>query len=410
MVMRVGAFALSLGLLWKIPKTGIKHPAKPWAIVILCIMALQLFWHPYLSSLTAGVAQCLMYLAILAPLFWVTRLELNDRDFRWLIYLMWGFHTASSIVGVLQIYYPETVRFAVSSVVTEGAFEGEQLKIILANGTAIFRPSGLSDVPGGAASSGFYALLLGTGIALQERNLLFRLFAIASVGAGLFCIYLSQVRSTLIMSLLCLLVIALVLIQLKRVWQVISMVGTAIVVAIATTSWAMTIGGNMTADRFLSLIAESPDTVVYQSRGHFLEATITELLPQFPLGAGLGRWGMINSYFGDNLNPITQPLWVEIQWTGWLLDGGIPLIIAYSGALIAACFGVWQVVSNRQSSLQLWGAIILAYNIGAVALTFNYPIFISQSGMEFWLLNATLFVAAQNSHRQHIVVSNLARR
>ena len=37
---------------------------------------------------------------------------------------------------------------------------------------------------------------------------------------------------------------------------------------------------------------------------------------------------------------------------------------------------------------------MLAYDVGAVALTFNYPLFIGQGGMEFWLLNAALFTAA----------------
>lgn len=269
-VLRVGAFALSLGLLFKVPKTGMKHPAKRWAIVVLCIMALQLFWHPYLNSPLAGIAQCLMYLAILAPLFWVTRLELDEADFRWLIYLLWGFHTLSSIVGVLQIYYPEFVQFAVSSQIEEGAFGGDQLRITLASGLKVYRPSGLSDVPGGAANSGFYALLFGTGIALQQRNLIFRLLGLFSVPIGLFCIYLSQVRSVLILSLVCLVVIGLVLLQLKRFWQFTAMSGAAVTIVAVTTSWAARIGGDATVERFMSLLAESPDQVFYRNRGGFL--------------------------------------------------------------------------------------------------------------------------------------------
>lgn len=399
-LLRVAAFGLSLGFLVKVPKVGIKHPAKPWAIVVLCIMVLQLFWHPYISSVTSGVAQCSMYLAILAPLFWVSRLDLEENDFRWLIYLFWGIHALSSIVGVLQIYYPDLVQFAVSSRVEQNAFDGDNLKITLANGLSIYRPSGLTDVPGGAATSGFYALLLGTGIALQAKNLIFRVLAGLSIPIGLFCIYLSQVRSTLILSLVCLVVIALVLLQLKRFSQFTSMVCVGILIAIITTSWAVNVGGEMTSERFLSLINESPDTVVYQNRGLFLEETVNEIIPKYPLGAGLGRWGMINSYFGSNYNPLTHPIWVEIQWTGWALDGGIPLIIAYSGALVAACIGAWRVVNQRGSSLQLWGAIIFAYNIGAIAITFNYPLFLSQTGMEFWLINTALFVSVQSAHKQ----------
>ncbi|MDE3126458.1 MAG: hypothetical protein KGL38_00560, partial [Gemmatimonadota bacterium] len=46
-------------------------------------------------------------------------------------------------------------------------------------------------------------------------------------------------------------------------------------------------------------------------------------------------------------------------------------------------------------SLSLWGAVILAYSIGALAFTFSYPVFLSQTGMEFWFLNAVLFAVAR---------------
>ncbi|MBD2367571.1 hypothetical protein H6G63_12140 [Leptolyngbya sp. FACHB-402] len=366
----------------------------------MCIMMLQFFWHPYLSSIPAGAAQCLMYLAILAPLFWVSRLDLKERDFLWLVYLLWGFHVLSSIVGVLQVYYPEIFQFAISSNIEEGAFGGEHLKIVIANGLILYRPTGLTDLPGGAATSGFYALLLGTGIALQQGHLIFRLLGVISVPIGLFCIYLSQIRSIFILALVCLAVTALILLQLKRLWHLTAMIGAGILIAIATTTWAMSVGGSVTSERFLSLITEPPDAVLYQNRGIFLEETITKIIPQYPLGAGLARWGMMNNYFGNQLNPLTQPIWAEIQWTGWVLDGGIPLVIAYSGALIAACVAVWRIISDRRSSLQLWGAIILAHNIGAIAITFNYVPFMSQTGMDFWLINSALCVSAA-THIKH---------
>lgn len=406
-VLRVATFVLSLGLLWKAPKTGCKHPAQPWALAVLGIMALELFWHPYHSSTLAAIAQCVMYLAVLAPLFWVSRLEISDRNFRGLIYLLWGFHTLSSIVGVLQVYNPELFQFTVSSIVEGNQHQGANLKITLANGLYIYRPSGLSDVPGSAAMSGFYALLFGMGMALQERNPIVRLLSVLSVPIGLFCIFLSQVRSLLILSLVCLLVIALVLIQLRRFWQAGIMLGGGAIISSFTMRWASAIGGEELVDRFAKLISDSPDKVFYQNRGVFLEHTVIELLPQYPFGAGLGRWGMINNYFGNHFNPLTQPIWAEIQWTGWVLDGGIPLVIAYSGAIVAACFGVWQVIHHQHSPMQLWGIIIFAYNIGAIVITFNYPLFIGQGGMEFWLLNAALLVAARSSHRIHATALGL---
>ena len=134
------------------------------------------------------------------------------------------------------------------------------------------------------------------------------------------------------------------------------------------------------------------------SRGFFLEQTVKELLPQYPFGAGLGRWGMMNQYFGENSNPQTESIWVEIQWTGWLLDGGVPLILAYCAALGAAFWVAWKISRDRQfDRLSLWASLLFAYNLAALAMTFDYPLFIGQSGLEFWLLNACLFAAYFNA-------------
>jgi hypothetical protein len=50
--------------------------------------------------------------------------------------------------------------------------------------------------------------------------------------------------------------------------------------------------------------------------------------------------------------------------------------------------------------------LIFAYNIGAIAITFNYALFIGQGGMEFWLLNSSLFVAGYYSWREHTEAFN----
>jgi hypothetical protein len=395
MLMRGTAFGASL-LLWVgLRQKGSPHPAKPWAIAVLILMALQLFWHPHLNSPMAGTAQCLMYLSILGPLFWASRLRLTFDSFRWLVFILWGFHTLSALVGVLQVYYPNAFHFAISSKVRNSVYGADQFLIMLANGQLIHRPSGLTDIPGAAAQSGFYALLLGIGIALVERNLLVRLLGVASIPLGFLCIYLSQVRSILVLSIVCLIVLVLMLLRLGKFWQFALLLASISAIAMLTFSWASSVGGDATIERLATLISDRPDTIYYQNRGVFLEETFLTLLPEFPLGAGLGRWGMMYSYFGDFYNPLTYPIWAEIQWTGWLLDGGLPMMIAYPGALLLACYGAWQVAMNRWvAKLQIWGAIVLAYNVGAIAITFNYPLFMSQMGMEFWLINTVLFVAA----------------
>ena len=65
----------------------------------------------------------------------------------------------------------------------------------------------------------------------------------------------------------------------------------------ASFMWAAAIGGKAIEDRFSSLIDTGLFDTFQQTRGLFLDYTIRELLFQYPLGAGLGRWGMMQVYF-----------------------------------------------------------------------------------------------------------------
>lgn len=405
--MRVATFALSLFLLVRLRGSGPKHPATGLAILVLLIMVASFCFHPSVNSLLAGAGQCAMYAAILGPLFWVRHLKITPKGFQLLIFLIWGFHTVSASFGVLQVYFPGRFQPYISTAIQNTGLGVEGLMITLANGVSVPRPMGLTDTPGGAAMAGFYALLLGVGIALRERNPLLRIAGMGSGAIGLFCIYLSQVRSILVFSGICLVCLAVVLFRQGNFGRLTIMTVGISALVVTTFSWAVMVGGESTLARLSSLVSDRADAVYQQNRGHFLEDTINILLPQYPLGAGLGRWGMMNAYFGDKSNPLSQPIWVEIQWTGWLLDGGVPLILAYVAALAQACRAAWIIaIRHKLDDFALWGGLIFAYNIGALAITFNYPLFIGQGGMEFWLLNTSLFVAGYYSWREHTEAFN----
>ena len=67
---------------------------------------------------------------------------------------------------------------------------------------------------------------------------------------------------------------------------------------------------------------------------------------------------------------------------------------------MTAFLAAWRISqSPGRDALPVWAAVILAYDIGALAVTFNYALFISQGGMEFWLLNAVIFTAAAYQQR-----------
>lgn len=395
---RIAAFAVGLFLLvWLPTAERKKHPATMPAMIILAIMLLQFCLNPYINSVTAGLAQGGMYLAILSPLFWVRGLKITPTAFESLMFLMWGINTLSAVVGVLQVYYPDKFQLSLSTVIKNNPFGGEDLLITLANGQEAYRPMGLTDVPGGAANAGFYALLFGVVIALKHKNPILRMAGVASGGLGLFCIYLTQIRSVLVLATIAMVFLAIVLLRTGQIARATTMLTGVTALFTGTFFWAIAIGGQSTLKRISSLFSSSPQEIYQQNRGYFLQDTIDKLLPKYPLGAGLGRWGMINKYFGDNTDLVSQPIYVEIQWTAWLLDGGVPLILAYVFTIYWACQTAWNIAINRQlGDFALWGALIFAYDIGVLAITFNYPIFMSQGGMEFWLLNTALFVAANH--------------
>jgi hypothetical protein len=397
-ILRIGSFGLSLYLLATIGSKSVDYPNKLPVYGIITILILSLCFNSTLNSIPAGLAQIAMYLAILAPVFWASRLPFSETGFRNLLIIIWIFQSISSLVGLLQVYFPGQFQFQLSSVIENSIYGGENLKIVLANGASVYRPSGLTDQPGGAATAGLYSALFGLGFFLEGKNKYLVGFGGLSTFIGFFCIYMTQVRSILIATCICILCLLIVLTICRNFKRALTLIGMLQPLILGTFGWAVAVGGSGTLDRISSLFAGGADRVYYDNRGLFLEHTINNLLPKYPWGAGLGRYGMMNYYFGkNNGNPFTEPIWVEIQWTGWLLDGGLPLVMAYSLALIMACYFTIKIaLQKRMDKLAFWSAVILSYNLGAIIITFNYALFLSQSGMEFWLLNTVIFGATFN--------------
>lgn len=385
------------------------HPASRAALAVLVVLVVSLA-HPTTNSLTAGVAQIALYAAILAPLVWVARVRLDLPEFSRLIRTMWAFQVLSALTGVLQVYFPGEFQGSLSSVIrNQPEWYLRDLSLTVASGARILRPMGLTDTPGGAAHAGLYAVLFGIGLLASERRGHVRLVYALGMTLGLFCIYLSQVRVVLVMTGICVLVYFAVLALRGSSRRFAGVLAATLTVILVSSWWAFSFGGEAVTKRVASLTEAGAGQVYYSNRGHFLENTITVLLPEFPLGAGLGRWGMMYYYFGDKNNPLSQSIWAEIQWTAWLLDGGIPLIAAYVTALALAGGMAWRFAFDKRLGHNAeWAALIFAYNIGAFAVTFSHPLFLSQTGLDFWLLNAALFAACQAGIRRRLPVRLVA--
>jgi hypothetical protein len=389
-VIRSASYGVSLALLVALPGRGRGHPARPWIVVALAIVALNLF-HPTTNSWLSGLVQAGLMVAIVGPLFWVPRLYVTTRVLQTILLALWIFHAASSALGVLQTYYPGMFQPAVSAaILAQGELAGS-LRIKLADGQEVWRPMGLSDMPGGAAVSGLYAILFGIGYLFRTTGSVARAVGLGTISLGWFCIYLSYTRSILVMTVVAVLVMGATYFRRGEVSRTVGLVLATLLVAVGTLTWAVSVGGSGVSNRVFTLVEDRFDTVYYTNRGKFLEYTLLEFLPQYPFGAGLGRWGMTYIYFGDWNNASAPPFHVEIQLTAWLADGGFPLAVAYGGAVLLTCWWTWKVANRVQAGdLANWAVLILGYDIGALAMTFNYALFIGQAGLEFWFLNACL--------------------
>ena len=397
-VVRMAAFGTSLAFLVLIPNKRVwRTPLRACALVILAVLGLE-FFHPEGNGLLAALAAIMLKLAILAPIFWVPRTGTTAAHLRSLVTILWLFYTLSALLGVLQAYFPGRFQPPLSAVMAaHGRARAAALEIVLASGEHVFRPMGLTDTPGGAASAGLYAVLLGIGMLLSPTFKGARVIAVASMVAGMICLYLCQIRSLVVMTGVCVITLLILLLISGRISKLVGLLGAVGAIIPGAFVLALAIGGKAMTDRLTTLVDADPGTVYYAHRGHFLEATLFHDLPLYPLGAGLGRYGMVYSYFGTAANA----LWVEIQWTAWLFDGGLALIVLYLAAILLVSSGCLKValgsVGSADPSLSAWGAVIVAYNVGAFAVCFNYTLFEGTGGVEFWLLNMALLCAAHHA-------------
>jgi len=391
-LLRIAAFGGSLALLLMLPGKALsKHPARTpltIAVVLLAISAV----NPTGGGLLASAAHAALYLAILSPVFWVARLHVTLGAFERLMIAFWLYYTASAAVGLLQVYFPGRFQPPLASILAErGPAYLDSMMIELASGESVLRPMGLTDAPGGAAGAGFYAALLGLGL-VQARTKLpgARWLAAASMLIGVMILYLAQVRSLLVVLGLSTIVLTVLHALAARLSRFVVIAAVSAAIAMVAYSFAVELGGSSVTSRLATLTADAPGKVYYTNRGIFLEYTFVELLPRFPLGGGLGRWGMMNTYFGS----AASALWVEIQWTGWLIDGGVPLILAYAAAVLVTIRQVAKTALSREGhALASWAPLVAAYGVGVLALTFNATPFMGTSGLEFWLINAAFFQA-----------------
>jgi hypothetical protein len=128
-----------------------------------------------------------------------------------------------------------------------------------------------------------------------------------------------------------------------------------------------------------------------------LSYTLSELLYEFPLGAGLGRWGMAGGYFGSR---DVSTLWAEIQITGWMIDGGPVLVFMYLGGLVATAASQFRLALWRaHPRVAACAAVVFAANLGTAVMVISYTPFVAQIGIQYWFLAGALHGVASQAAR-----------
>jgi len=298
---------------------------------------------------------------------------------------------------VLQVYYPAYFmppQFSSLGLQLNDAYV-ESLTYEGPDGTLIVRPPGLTDQPGGAALSGALAVVLGTGLGLCARSARVRGLTLVIVAIGLAVMYLTQVRSMLLMSLATLAVIAAMLFRRNQVQLAARVAASAAVLVVGSFLWARAIGGQSVEHRFMDIAREGAVRTYQQNRGAFIDQTFGQLLDKYPLGAGVGRWGMMGVYFNDP-SSVAPPIYVEIQITGWLLDGGIPMWVLYGSAILLALLtAYWLALKRALPELSDVALICLGVEVLVVGFSWAGPAFNTQLGILFWFLVSILYGASR---------------
>ncbi|HEX7313449.1 MAG TPA: hypothetical protein VF297_05985 [Pyrinomonadaceae bacterium] len=398
---RAFPYVMSLMMLYLISNTSKGRRRMPpggmLLTLALVILAVNLL-HPS-TDLSAGVAQVVFQLSIAAPLYWSSRLRLNQSRLDWLLWLIFASNAASAVLGLLQVYYPDTFmppEFSAQALAMNPEIVSS-LSYRSTTGQLITRPPGLTDMPGGAAVGAVITAMLGLTFGSQAGLPWYKRVAYFGLaGVALVTLYFTQVRSLLLMAAGAVLVMSVLLLKQRRVVQAMTLAVMMSVLLVGGFAWATAFGGSDIYDRFIVITEEGMVLSFQENRGIFIKHTLDELLFEYPMGAGLGRWGMMRANFGSLDNP-NESIWVEIQMTGWLLDGGVLMWFTYGGAILLSLLFVYKQAVLFDSRLAYSALTIFSLNVIVVGLAFSGPAFNTQLGIQYWFLTGLLFATAKSA-------------
>jgi hypothetical protein len=367
------------------------HTSAKWMLASFGLLSVSLL-HATTHSM-AGVAQIVFQISIAAPIFWMARAVRSDARVLRMVWLLFAASFISSALGILQVYYPNT--FLPPEFSSLGLEKNPEIISSLtyrgADGREIIRPPGLSDMPGGAAASAMVTVTLGLALAFRQGlGAMWRAGCVAAATIGMTALLLTQVRSLTLAAAASLCVFAALRFRQGRAGDALASLGVGAALVTGAAVWAVAVGGDALVNRFSGLVNDGVIHTFREHRGAYLTYTVSELLYEFPFGAGLGRWGMMHVYFGDPTLWQAPPIHVEIQPTGWLLDGGVLLWVAMGGALVMAIRTTYLVAVHATGMLQDAATAIVCLQLTVLCLCLTGPVFNTQLGIQFWAVSGAV--------------------
>jgi hypothetical protein len=359
---------------------------------------LLMILNPGTNSIVAGLAQAMLYIAVFSPVFWAPSVLATPKQLGRLMMILLLCNGLSALVGLGQVFRPGTFNPPVIPGIT--SVDGSDVTLSALSlsyeddyGNKIIRPCGLSDMVGNAAGAGSIAALVGLAYALRPIGVFKRLVCLALAFFGVAVIYYSQVRMILLMLVLCLAVLVVVFVMQRNFGYATLLGGLGAAMIVGALSWVMATSGKSVVERFLGLATDNiSDTYAKSKRGGLIMESLTRTMWDSPIGVGLGWWGTIYGALGDKSRP--NPIWVEVMIPAWIVDGGIPLLLLYVGAICVAMGNTLRVaIRSRDAEVRFWAAVVLASNLSVVATCFSYVTFVTAIGLQFWLLAAVVHAA-----------------
>ena len=372
-------------------------PGAKWLLATFVLLLLNLLQPT--THLMAGIGQIVFQVSIAAPAFWMARAVVDERRLTRFLWVLFASSLLASGAGILQVYFPERFLPPEFSSLAQALNPNviSSLTYAGADGRAIIRPPGLSDMPGGAAVAGMMTMILGLTLAMRrDVSLLVRIACLVGGVVGMTTLFLTHVRSLSLLAAAGIAVCTALRFRQGRATDSAISAAAGIAVIAGAYLWAVAVGGDAVSERFLGLLNEGVLRTFDESRGLFVRYTLTELLYEFPLGAGVGRWGMMQVLFGDPTLWQAPPIHVEIQPTGWLLDGGVPLLLAYATAIVVVLRRTYRIAVDATAGgrLQDLATVLLCVQLTIAGLCLSGPVFNTQLGIQFWAVAGALAGAA----------------